>query len=65
MTDFRNVSLPENLCLAAEQRFGQSFGGFEQFLTFLLQELLSDQSGSMDEAEQRLVEERLRELGYL
>lgn len=65
MTDFRNVSLPENLCAAAEGKFGKSFGGFEEFLIFLLRELVRDQAGTMDEAEQRLVEQRLRELGYL
>lgn len=65
MTDFRNVSLPENLCATAEQKFGASFGDLEKFLTFLLRELVSDQAESMDEAEQHLVEQRLRELGYL
>lgn len=65
MTDFRSVSLPEDLCAAAEQKFGPNFGGLPEFFTFLLRELLSDQAATMDEAEQRLVEERLRELGYL
>jgi hypothetical protein len=65
MTDFRNVSLPESLCAAAEEKFGQSFGGLQEFLIFVLREMLNEQAGSMDEAEQRLVEQRLRELGYL
>lgn len=65
MTDSRNISLPEDLCAAAEERFGKSFGGLQEFLIFLLREMLNDQAGSMDEAEQRLVEQRLRELGYL
>lgn len=65
MTDFRNVSLPENLCAAAEEKFGQSFGGLQEFLIFVLRELVNDQAGRMDEEEQRLVEQRLRELGYL
>jgi hypothetical protein len=65
MTDFRNVSLPENLCAAAEAKFGPSFGGLQEFIIFVLREMLNDQAGSMDEEEQRLVEQRLRELGYL
>lgn len=65
MTDVRNVSLPENLCAAVEEKFGQSFGGLQEFLIFVLREMLNDQAGSMDEQEQRLVEQRLRELGYL
>lgn len=65
MTDFRNVSLPENLCAAAEEKFGQTFGGVQEFLIFVLREMLNEQAGSMDEAEERLVEQRLRDLGYL
>lgn len=65
MTEFRTVSLPENLCAAAEEKFGKSFGGLQEFLIFLLRELMDDQAATMDEAEQRLVEQRLRELGYL
>jgi hypothetical protein len=65
MTDFRNVSLPENLCAAAEEKFGQSFDGLQEFLIFVLREMVTDRAGSMDEEEQRLVEQRLRELGYL
>jgi hypothetical protein len=65
MTDFRNVSLPENLCAAAEEKFGQSFGGLQEFLILVLREMVTDRAGSMDEEEQRLVEQRLRELGYL
>jgi hypothetical protein len=65
MSDFRNVSLPENLCAAAEQKFGASFGDLQQFLIVLLRELLNDQASSLDQAEERLVEQRLRELGYL
>lgn len=65
MTDVRNVSLPENLCAAVEEKFGQNFGGLQEFLIFVLREMLNDQAGNMDEQEQRLVEQRLRELGYL
>jgi hypothetical protein len=65
MSDFRNVSLPENLCASAEQKFGASFGDLQQFLIVLLRELLNDQASSLDQAEERLVEQRLRELGYL
>ena len=65
MTDFRNVSLPESLCATVEEKFGQSFGGLQGFLIFVLREMVNEQAGGMDEAEQRLIEERLRDLGYL
>jgi len=61
----RDVHLPADLCTAAEKRFGDSFGSLEEFLVFVLRDLTRDDAASADEAEQRLVEQRLRELGYL
>jgi hypothetical protein len=65
MTDTRDVRLPSDLCAAAEARFGDRFGTLEEFLAFVLRELLRHESAKAEEAEQRLVEERLRDLGYL
>jgi hypothetical protein len=65
MTDTREVRLPAELCAAAEKKFGQKFGTLEEFLTFLLREVLRDGALKADEAEQRMIDERLRELGYL
>jgi len=61
----REVSLPAPLCEAAEQRFAERFGNVEELLTFVLQKLLRDDTSQMDRAEQRLIEERLRDLGYI
>ncbi|HTR66981.1 MAG TPA: hypothetical protein VMH85_14480 [Terriglobales bacterium] len=61
----REVPLPAELCRAAEQRFAAHYGSLEQFLTFVLQELLRDDAYRMDEAEQAVVEEKLRDLGYI
>jgi hypothetical protein len=63
--DLRSVSLPDALCATIEQRFSARFGGLAPFLVFVMQELLRDQAGEMDEAERRLVEERLKDLGYM
>ena len=57
----RQVSLPDTLCVAIERRFGN----LESFLTFLMGELLRDEAVVLDQNEQRVVEERLRDLGYL
>ena len=65
MGEMRNLQLPEDLCAAAEKRFGNEFGGLEGLLVFVLNDLLRDEANSADQAEQKLVEERLRELGYL
>jgi len=61
----RNVQLPLSLCEAAEQRFAGSFADIEKLLEFVLRELLRDDAARMDEAEQKIIEQRLRELGYL
>lgn len=65
MTDVRNVELPADLCARAEKKFVQTFGSVEELLTFVLRDLLRDEADRLDLAEQQLVEERLRELGYL
>jgi hypothetical protein len=61
----RTVQLPADLCATAEKKFADAFGSLEDLLTFVLQDLSQDEALAADQAEQRLVEERLRELGYL
>lgn len=61
----RQVSLPGSLCAAAEQKFGTKFTSLEQFLTFVLQEVVRDDATQMDEAEKKMIERRLKDLGYL
>ena len=64
-SDLRELRLPAELCNDAERRFAERFGNLEQLLTFLLRELLRDEAAQMDQAEQRVVEQRLRDLGYI
>jgi hypothetical protein len=64
MTEMRQVRLPGELCTAVEAKFGDKFGNVEELLVFVLQDLLRDDA-AQSEAEKRMVEERLRELGYL
>jgi len=61
----RNVSLPEELCRSAEKMLGRRFGSIDQLITTLLQELLRDEASQMDAKELAIVEQRLRELGYV
>jgi len=63
--EWRELRLPADICAAAEERFGQSFGTLEDLLGFVLRELLRDEARQLDRSEQRIVEERLRELGYI
>jgi hypothetical protein len=61
----RELRLPEDLCRAAEKKFGREFGTLEELITFVLRELASDNAAQMDQAEARIIEERLRALGYI
>lgn len=65
MTEMRDVRLPADLCAAVEKKFGNTFASVDALLAFVLHDLLRDESSQADQGEQRLVEERLRELGYL
>jgi hypothetical protein len=65
MTTRRQVSLPEDLCVAAEQRFGARFQSLESLLEFVLREIVGDDAETLDRAEQEIIEKRLRDLGYM
>lgn len=61
----REVKLEAALCDAAEKKFGSRFGGLEPFLNSLLHELLREDAAEMDHNERRIVEQRLKDLGYI
>ena len=61
----RDFRLPAELCESAEKKFGARFGRLEQFLSFVLHELVRDDAAQMDRNEQRVIEERLKDLGYI
>ncbi|MFZ3340192.1 MAG: hypothetical protein WA609_20480 [Terriglobales bacterium] len=61
----RPISLSEDLCAAAERRFIPQFENLESLLEFVLRELNQDKAQSLDQAEQALLEQRLKDLGYI
>jgi len=61
----RDVHLPPELCNAAEQRFAARFGSLDNFLTYVLEQLVRDDVAQMDREEERIIEERLKDLGYI
>jgi hypothetical protein len=61
----RLIKLPEDLCASAERRFIPQFENLESLLEFVLRELTQDKAESLDQAEQALLEQRLRDLGYI
>lgn len=65
MVEMRAIKLPADLCAAAEKRFAGRFGDVEELLVFVLREVTQDVAGKLDESEQRVIEERLRGLGYI
>jgi len=61
----REVQLPAELCAVVEKKFCGQFGSLEELLIFVLQDLSRDDAAQADLAEQHVIEERLRELGYI
>ena len=61
----REVRLPKELCEAVEQRFGKQFATVEEFLVFVMTELVRDTAYQMDQNDQRMIAARLRDLGYI
>jgi len=65
MSGSREIRVPEDLCAAAEKKFGRSFASVEELVAFLLRELVQGDTVALDQAEQAAVEQRLKDLGYL
>ncbi|HET9407611.1 MAG TPA: hypothetical protein VFO39_10270 [Candidatus Sulfotelmatobacter sp.] len=65
MSQNRTVTLPEEVCAEAEKWMAGSFQNLEALLTFLLQEIVKDDAIKLDQAEEKIVEQRLKELGYI
>lgn len=65
MSESRAIRLPADLCAAAEAKFGGTFRSLDELVVFLLQELIRRDTADLDRADQAVVEERLRDLGYI
>jgi hypothetical protein len=65
MAEWRDIRLPEELCAEAERLYANRFANVADLLTFVLQELNGQDAAQLDLAEQRIIEERLKELGYI
>ena len=57
--------MPAELCTAAEEQFRDQFPKLEHLLEFVLRELICDDGIRLDQAERHVIEERLRDLGYI
>lgn len=61
----RQVNLPEDVCSAAEELYGKRFPSLEKLIVFLLEEITRRDAVRLDQEEQRIIEERLKALGYI
>jgi hypothetical protein len=64
-TEYRTVRLPEDLCKEAEKWMTGRFPDLETLLSFLLREIVKDETGKFDQAEEDMVQQRLKDLGYI
>lgn len=65
MNQYRTVNLPEDLCAAADQFRAGRFESLEALIGFLLQEVVKDEAHKFDQAEEQMIEQRLKDLGYI
>lgn len=63
--ELRSLRLPSGLCERVEQRYSSRFGTLEELLACVLHELLRDDIAHLDRADQQVIANRLRDLGYL
>ena len=61
----RQVTLPEDLCSVAEKLYEKQFPSLEKLIVFLLQEVTRQDAARPDQDEQRIIEARLKALGYI
>lgn len=65
LNNYRELKLPPELCQQLEAKYlGAHFATLEDLVTFVLQELVREEALQMDAAEEKIVEQRLRDLGY-
>jgi hypothetical protein len=65
MNQYRTLNLPEELCVSAEKFLTGRFESLEALISFLLQEVVKDEAHKFDQAEAQMIEQRLKDLGYI
>jgi len=65
-SSLRELRLPAPLCAAAEKLLKETpFTTLEELVAFVLQELTARDAAGLDQEERAMIEQRLRDLGYL
>ncbi len=63
--EMRTINLSSELCRRAEQRFAAHFNNIEELLQYVLGFILSSETAQADQSERSMIEQRLKDLGYL
>jgi len=61
----RTVQLPDDVCATAEKWMQGRFESLEELLTFILKEIVRHDGSHLDQREEEIVQQRLKDLGYL
>lgn len=61
----RSVQIPEDLYRTIKDRLGSQFTNVDDFVSYVLREVLREDFPSFDESEQKMIQSRLKDLGYL
>jgi len=62
---YRTIRISEELCKQAESWLKGRFESLDALITFALQEITKDDGSNLDQAEEELIQQRLRDLGYI
>jgi len=65
MSQYRSLQVPEELCQRAEEWIDGRFENLEALVCFTLQELLRTDARKLDHHEEEMIQQRLKDLGYI
>ena len=63
--EYRSIRVPEPLCDKAERWMNGRFESLEALVAFILQEIVDEKGARLDQQEEELVQQRLKDLGYI
>lgn len=61
----RTLQIPEDLCVRAEKWLHGRFANVEELVVFTLQQLVDHDGTELDRQEEEMIQQRLKDLGYL
>lgn len=65
MSQYRSVQIPQELSDRAEEWSKGRFESLEALICFALRELIESDASPLDQQEEEMIQQRLRDLGYI